>query len=142
MRAIFWPVLAQVALVAVVWVQMYVERIAEIRARSMDPQLLATSRAAAEALKNVSAADNFRNLFEVPVLFYVVCCALAITALVTPLQLWLAWAYVALRVVQSLIHVTYNRVTHRFVDYALSTLCVFAMWGAFAVSLLQAADRS
>lgn len=136
-HAIFWPVVAQVALVAAVWVRMYVARLAEMRAWSINPQSLATSRMATKTLENVSAADNFRNLFEVPVLFYVVCCALAITDLVTPLQLTLAWGYVALRAAHSLIHVTYNRVTHRFVVYALSTLDVFAMWGVFAVSLLR-----
>lgn len=136
-RAIFWPVAAQIALVAVIWVRLYLARLAEMRARRIDPQSLATSQMAAKALENVSAADNFRNLFEVPVLFYVVCCALAITDLVTPLQMSLAWGYVALRVAHSLIHVTYNRVTYRFVVYALSTLDVFAMWGVFTVSLLR-----
>jgi hypothetical protein len=116
---------------------MYVARLAEMRARNIDPQSLATSGMAAKALEDVSTADNFRNLFEVPILFYVVCCALAITDLVTPLQLALAWGYVALRAAHSLIHVTYNRVTHRFVAYALSTLDVFAMWGVFTVSLLR-----
>lgn len=112
-HAIFWPVVAQVALVAAVWVRLYVARLAEMRARSINPQSLATSRMAAKTLENVSAADNFRNLFEVPVLFYAVCCSLAITDLVTPLQVALAWSYVTLRAVHSLIHVTYNRVTHR-----------------------------
>lgn|SRR5512147_1823780 len=135
-HAIFWPVVAQSALVAAVWVWMYVVRLAEMRARRIDPQSVATSHTA-KAFKNVAAADNFRNLFEVPVLFYAVCCALAITDLVTPFQIVLAWSYVTLRAVHTLIHVTYNRVVHRFVVHALSTLGVFAMWVLFAMSLLR-----
>ena len=134
-NAIFWPLIAQVVLVAVVAGRMYATRVAEMRARRINPQSVATSRTAAEALQNVAAADNFRNLFEVPVLFFAVCGALAITDTVTPLQLVLAWLYVGLRAVHSFIHVTYNRVMHRFSVYLASTICVFVMWGLFAFAL-------
>jgi hypothetical protein len=137
-NAIFWPLIAQVVLVAIVAVRMYVVRVGEIRAQHIDPQSMATSRIAAQALQNVAAADNFRNLFEVPVLFFAVCAALAITDSVTPLQLVLAWLYVALRAVHSFIHVTYNRVMHRFAVYVASTICVFLMWGLFAFALWRA----
>jgi hypothetical protein len=134
-NAIFWPLIAQVALVGAVMVRMYTARVVEMRARRISPQSIATSQTAAEALKDVAAADNFRNLFEAPVLFYVVCCALAITDTVTSLQLALAWTYVGLRVIHSFIHVTYNRVIHRFAAYLASTVCLFLMWGLFAYSL-------
>jgi hypothetical protein len=134
-NTIFWPLIAQVAIVALVAGRLYATRIAEMRARRIDPQAIATSRTAAGALQDVAAADNFRNLFEVPVLFFAVCCALAITDTVTPAQLALAWVFVGLRAAHSLIHVTYNRVMHRFGVYIASTLCVLAMWGLFAVSL-------
>lgn len=134
-EAIFWPVIAQVGLTAIVWSFMYFRRIAEVRTDRINPQSLATSETAAGALRNVSAADNFRNLLETPVLFYAVCVCLAVTDAVTMLQLVLAWTYVGLRAVHSFIHITYNRVLHRFVVYTLSTICLFVMWGAFAYSL-------
>ena len=133
--AIFLPVMALVGLTAFIWFLMYARRISEIRGARIDPQVLATSDRASTILKNVSAADNFRSLVETPVLFYAVCISLAVTGEVTPLQLTLAWAYVALRALHSLIHVTYTRVLHRFAAYTLSTICLFVMWGAFAVSL-------
>jgi hypothetical protein len=131
---IFWPMIAQAALVAAVWVWMYVVRIGEIRRRRIDPQSIADSRKGA-TLEDVTPADNLRNLFELPVLFFAVCLALAITDQVTTVQLALAWLYVGLRALHSLIHVTYNRVMHRFAVHAASTLVVFAMWGLFAASL-------
>ena len=134
-NAIFWPVIAQVLLVLAVAVRMYLARVAEMRARRIRPQAIATSQTAAEALKNVAAADNFRNLFEAPVLFFAVCGALAITDTVTPLQLGLAWAYVGLRTVHSIIHVTYNRVIHRFLAYVASLVILFLMWALFGVAL-------
>ncbi len=133
--AIFWPLVAQVVLVGAVAVRMYAARVAEMRTRRINPQSIATSRSAADALKDVAAADNFRNLFETPVLFFVVCCALAITDTVSLPQLVLAWTYVGLRAVHSLIHVTYNRVMHRFAAYLASVVCLFLMWGLFAYSL-------
>ena len=138
-NSIFWPLIAQVALTALVAVRMYVARISEIRARRVSPQVFATTRTAGGVFEDIAAADNFRNLFEVPVLFFAVCCALAITDTVTPVQLALAWLFVALRAAHSVIHVTYNRVLHRFAVYIASMLCVFAMWGLFAVSLSRGA---
>jgi hypothetical protein len=138
-NAIFWPLIAQVLLVAIVTGRMYARRIGEIRARRINPQKLATSRGAADALQDVAAADNFRNLFEAPVLFFAVCLALAITDTVTTPQVTLAWCYVALRAAHSFIHVTYNRVMHRFAAYIASMAVVFAMWALFAWSLWKTA---
>jgi hypothetical protein len=134
---IFLPCVALVVLTAIVWVRLYVERIGEMRARRIRPQAISTSCDAKQILKQVSASDNFRNLFEVPVLFYVLCISLFITQSVTPLYLWGAWIYVVLRIMHSFIHLTYNRVMHRFVTYALSTLLVFFMWAGFGVHLLS-----
>jgi hypothetical protein len=67
----------------------------------------------------------------VPVLFYLLCVALVLNGGSTPGFVTAAWAYVALRALHSLIHVTYNRVTHRFLAYAASTLLLFGMWIAF-----------
>jgi len=134
-NAIFWPVIAQVLLVLAVAVRMYLVRIGEMRARRIRPQSIATSQTAAEALHDVAAADNFRNLFETPVLFFALCGALAITDTVTPLQLGLAWTYVGSRAVHSFIHVTYNRVIHRFAAYLASLVCLFIMWGLFGFAL-------
>lgn len=136
---IFWPMIAQVALTAFIWFRLYRTRIPELRRRGVDPQAVQTSRQAADVLQDVAPADNFRNLFEVPVLFYAVCLSLAFTELVAPLQLALAWLFVISRAAHSFIHVTYNLVVHRFAAYALGTLAVFAMWATFALSLASVA---
>jgi hypothetical protein len=102
-----------------------------MRAKGIDAQALATARDAAGRLERRDAADNFRNLFEIPVLFYLLCVALAINGGSTTGFVSAAWAYVALRALHSLIHVTYNRVVHRFLAYVASTLLLFGMWIAF-----------
>jgi hypothetical protein len=129
--AIWLPCGAMVGLTALVWIKLYADRLGEMRAKGIAPQQLATTREAAGRLERPEAAENFRNLFEVPVLFYVLCVALAVDGGSTPVFLAAAWAYVALRALHSLIHVTYNRVTHRFLVYVASTLLLFGMWIAF-----------
>lgn len=129
--AILFPVFAMVGLTAVIWIRMYMVRIGEMRHRRIEADSLATSYAAAGQLQNVKAADNFRNLFEVPVLFYTLCLGLFITGLDDRLLLAGCWLYVLLRVLHSMIHVTYNRVIHRFSVHAASTLLLFALWGWF-----------
>jgi hypothetical protein len=136
--AILWPMCAQAGLVALVWLRLYAVRLTEMRTRGIDPQQLARADEAVRLLENNRAADNLRNLFEIPVLFFAICLALYVTGFVTQMQPSLAWGFVMLRAVHSLVHTTYNRVTHRFLAYAVSTVFVFAMWALFALALLRA----
>lgn len=133
---IWRPVAAMAGLTALVWVKLYVDRLGEMRARRIDAQALATAADAASRLDRRSAADNFRNLFEVPVLFYVLSIALVLTGGSTQGFVTGAWAYVGLRAVHTLIHVTYNRVVHRFLAYVASTLLLFGLWVAFLPRIL------
>lgn len=133
--AILQPVVALVLLTAVVWIRLYFERLGEMRERRIDPQAIATSTDRNATLRRTSGADNFKNLLEMPVLFYVLCLALFAAGEGTPAFVLAAWAYVALRTVHSLIHLTYNRVVHRFLAYAASGVLLFGMWIAFAVAL-------
>jgi hypothetical protein len=135
--AILWPMCAQAGLVALVWLRLYAVRLTEIRTRRIDPQQLARADEAVKLLANNSAADNLRNLFEIPVLFFAICLALYVTGFVTPLQESLALGFVMLRTVHSFVHTTYNRVTDRLLAYAVSTLFVFAMWGLFELDLAR-----
>jgi hypothetical protein len=135
-HAIFVPAIAMTLLIAIVWVRLYQERIGELRSRRIHPQQIATSRAMAETMQNVKASDHFRNLFEVPVLFYVLCGFLAITKLTTPLLLACAWGFVLLRAYHAYIHLTHNKVIRRFQAYVASTTVLWVMWAIFAVRLL------
>ncbi len=71
---------------------------------------------------------NYMNLLEAPVLFYVVCLVFYVSGAMIPVFLTLAWSYVGLRVIHSLIHLTYNRVRHRLLPFALSNIVLITMW--------------
>jgi len=138
MTPILLPCIAMVALTAIVWVRMYVERIGEMREARISAQSLSTSAEIRDRLRRTQAADNFRNLFEMPVLFYALCICLAITGLAGTPFLAGAWLYVVLRAAHSFIHTGYNTVMHRFSVYALSSVLLFLLWGGFAFRLLTA----
>jgi hypothetical protein len=70
----------------------------------------------------------YMNLLELPLLFYVVCVMAYVTATATPLVVALAWLYVALRVVHTLIHLLYNNVLHRLIAFGASNFVLVAMW--------------
>jgi hypothetical protein len=126
---ILWPVLAMMLLVFVVWIRMYMTRVREIRTRRIPPQALATRASARRRLQDsIHVADNFSNLFELPVLFYLAAVLLYVTDRVDALYLALAWGFVALRYVHSAIHITYNRVMHRFVVYLLGAMVLWTIW--------------
>ncbi|MGH8106979.1 MAG: MAPEG family protein, partial [Arenimonas sp.] len=71
---------------------------------------------------------NYMNLLELPILFYVVCLLLYITSVASPYAIQLAWAYVILRIIHSLIHLSYNNVMHRLAAFALSNFALISLW--------------
>ena len=72
-------------------------------------------------------AHNYMHLVEQPTLFYAICLLLAIVGWGDGLNAWLAWAYVGLRIVHSLIQVTSNIIRYRFLVFALSTFTLLAL---------------
>ena len=135
---ILWPGLAMVALTFVVMVAMYRRRIGQMQRERIHPQSVATATQSAALLTDSSAADNFRNLFELPVLFYFALATAALTGQVTTATLALAWAFVALRAVHSVIHCTYNKVMHRFKAYLLGAVVLLLLWLRLGYGLLAA----
>ena len=136
-HAIFLPALAMVALTIVVWLRMYAMRIGEMKRGRIHPQSVATSAQMAARLADTRAADNFRNLFELPVLFYLALVVAAMTAQAGLPVLVLAWTFVALRVLHSWIHCTYNKVMHRFQAYVAGSVVLWALWIVLAIGLLR-----
>jgi len=137
-HSILLPPTALAFLTGYVWLRLGSDRLGEMRERKIHPQKIATSKLAAENFQNVQSADHFRNLFEVPVLFYVLCGFLAITNFTNLLLLACAWGFVFLRAVHTYIHLTKNNVIRRFQAFVASTIVLYVMWGIFLVKLLIA----
>lgn len=78
---------------------------------------------------------NFMNLLEVPMLFYVVSIIAYVTQKVGPVAIALGWSYVVLRVLHSLVHLSYNNVIHRLLVFAVSNLVLATFWVRLLVDL-------
>lgn len=137
-QLIFLPLLAQVLLTAGVSIRLLFARISEIKRKRIHPQKIAITAGADEHFTDSrSISDNFSNLFEAPVMFYVLILALYTTELASISALIMTSAFVALRYVHSFIHCSYNNVTHRFYVYVTSTLLLWLSWALFALELIS-----
>ncbi|MEO8803290.1 MAG: MAPEG family protein [Rudaea sp.] len=136
-RWMFWPALAMVALTFVVWLRMFFTRVAQMKRDRIHPQAVATSAQAALKLTDSRAADNFRNLFELPVLFYLAVVITVQFAQVSLTTLVLTWLFVALRIVHSAIQCTYNKVMHRFYAYLTGGAVLWILWIVLAIGLCR-----
>jgi len=136
MNSLLTPVLALVSLSLLVFVWMYATRIPAIQKAGIDPgkaQEPSSLDALPIAVRQIGY--NYNHLMEQPTIFYalVVCSYLAGQQNIVTLAL--AWAYVALRVVHSLVQATANIVLLRFVIFALSSvvLALLAAWDVRAL---------
>lgn len=136
-RLMWWPAVAMAALTFIVWMRMYFMRVGEMKRERVHPQAVALSAQMAERLKDTRAADNFRNLFELPVLFYLAVVVAVQTGQVTTITLALAWLFVALRVAHSAIHCSYNKVYHRFYAYFGGAVVLWLLWAVLAFGLIR-----
>lgn len=125
--SILVPMLAIVVLTFIGFIRMAAARGAAVKA-GHDPAYYKAHLGAPEPEATVAAVRHYGNLFELPTLFYAAC----LTAFMLPaVGLWtliFAWAYVAARAVQSLIHMSYNNPTHRGGAFMLGVLCMLALW--------------
>lgn len=132
---------AMAVLVFLVALRLLQNRVVEMRAKRINPQATSNSIQMASRLENVQAADNYKNLFEAPILFYALC-AVAVATNYTPN--WLvfgAWVFVALRYLHSFIQCTYNKVMHRFPVFLTSLALIVALWVAFAIGFYNIAVK-
>jgi hypothetical protein len=64
---------------------------------------------------------------EQPTIFYAIALTLALMDMGYGINLWLAWGYVALRVVHSIVQSTVNIVPVRFTIFFLASLCLLGL---------------
>jgi hypothetical protein len=133
---ILWPLLAQVLLVIALFI-----RLGQVkdRARAADAVDLGATALDNDAWPDEvrKVANNIRNQFQVPVLFFVLVLALFARGSVDIFGLVVAWLFVASRVVHSYIHIGSNYVPHRTRVFKLNLICVVVLAGLLIRALLQ-----
>lgn len=131
------------ALVLVLWTMIMlgwlaVTRLPYVAAQKMGPEAgQRTSELAAQMPAEIQwKADNYNHLLEQPTAFYATVIILAMIGLGDDMYLYLAWAYVALRIVHSIVHATVNVVLVRFSLFVLSTACLIVMAGGGVMAMM------
>jgi hypothetical protein len=127
--ALFAPVIGLVLWSFVMWAWLYATRIPAIRKYNV---VLDAHQPASEFHAQLPAqvrwkADNYNHLMEQPTLFYAVAITLAVLGEDNALNVSLAWLYVGLRVVHSLVQATTNRIIVRFVVFMLASVVLLAL---------------
>jgi hypothetical protein len=126
---ILQPAIALVLWTFVMWAWLYATRIPAIRAanRPMPPAMTAADLNAMIPPHVRWKADNYNHLHEQPTLFYALALILAVAGAGQGLNLWLAWAYVAIRVVHSLIQALGNVIMVRFSVFMVGSVVLLAL---------------
>ena len=126
---ILQPVVALVLWSFVMWAWLYATRIPAIRAAKapMPPEMTAADLNAVLPPQVRWKADNYNHLMEQPTLFYAVALVLALIGAGDGLNLWLAWAYVGLRIVHSLVQALTNVILVRFGVFMVASLVLLAL---------------
>ncbi|MBY5979177.1 MAPEG family protein [Ferrimonas balearica] len=134
--ALLLPLLTLVAWSLVMWLWMYATRLPAIIQSGMklDPNAPSGEQMATLPPRVRWKADNYNHLMEQPVLFYALILALVQLDASHPFALAMAWSYVGLRILHSLIQALVNRIEWRFAVFALGTLPLFGLTG-YALSL-------
>lgn len=126
---ILTPILILVSWSLVLWIWMYARRMPAMTAAKVDPQDAQHPGALAKLLPSdvQRVADNYNHLHEQPTVFYALVIYTHLAGAVDPISISLAWAYVGLRVVHSIVQGTVNIVVARFAIFALSALVLMAL---------------
>ena len=132
------PVIALLAWSAVMFIWMYAIRIPAMIKAGVDLK----NRVGGQG-KDLDAilppqvqwkAHNYNHLMEQPTLFYATCFALIVTGCDSPIALYAAWAYVALRIVHSLVQSISNRIRYRFLVFMLASIALIILIGLAVAS--------
>ncbi|MFT4193203.1 MAPEG family protein [Ottowia sp.] len=124
---IFWPMLALMVWTMIVLLLILLARVRAVLAGKVGIQDFSHGESARVPPEANLPNRAFMNLLEVPLLFYVLCLMLVLAQQVDGTAVALAWAYVALRGLHTLIQLSYNRVLHRLLAFALSNAVLIVM---------------
>lgn len=132
---IFLPVLVLVALTLVGFIRLAAGRGAAVKA-GHDPKFYRAHIGTPEPEHAAAGARHWDNLFELPTLFYAGCLTAFVLGGVTGWTLAFAWGFAIARVVQSLVHISYNNPAHRGLAFSIGVLFVFALWINVAIKVI------
>jgi hypothetical protein len=131
---IFLPMLVVVLLTFIGFIRMGAARAAAVKV-GQDPNYYKAYIGDPEPEATIVAVRHYGNLFEMPTLLYAACLSAFALEAVSGWTLVFAWGFVAGRLVQSAVHLTYNNTGHRGLGFIVSALFMLALWINLALAV-------
>ncbi|MBD66167.1 MAG: hypothetical protein CME62_13225 [Halobacteriovoraceae bacterium] len=123
-------VFAQLSFYPVVLFIMFRRRVAAIKSKEVPFKYFSSYQMDKANLPEpmVICSNHFNNLFQIPLLFLITGLLILTLKLVTWPMVVLAWLFVFLRLIHSLIHLGSNNIIQRMRAFGSSTLVLLVMW--------------
>jgi hypothetical protein len=134
---ILYPAFVMIALTIFCMVRLGLLRWAAVRSGEIDPRYFILFRGYEEPDKLAAYSRHVVNLFEAPLLFYVIILMAFVTGQSGGWVLGLAWAYVGLRFIHTYVHLTSNVVLTRFRIFVVSMLTLTILWAAVLTNIMR-----
>ena len=127
-QLIIYPMATLFLLNMTVIMMMLFFRVKAVRERKISPRYFKLNRGGELPDHLEALSQNYNNLLELPVLFYVVCLAVIFLNLNVEQFLISAWLYVSFRYVHTVIHITSNHILYRLLAFTASCFVLAFMW--------------
>jgi hypothetical protein len=134
---ILYPAFGMMALTIFCMVRLALLRLAALRSGEVNPRYFILFRGYEEPDQLAAYSRHVVNLFEAPLLFYVIILMAFVTGQSGNWLLGLAWLYVALRYFHSYVHLTSNVVRTRFRIFAVSMLTLTTLWAVVLTNIMR-----
>lgn len=128
------PVITLMTLTFFVWCYMYFLRLRYVITNKISATKLETPEQCNSVLPTDinKPSNNLKNLFEMPIIFYAICILSVSINLIDVTLVYLAWAFVVIRIIHSAYHCFSINVTARFYAYFVSSIIMWVMLAKFA----------
>lgn len=136
--ALIIPTAILVGLTYVISITLVAYRFYLVRTGAVHPGYFKLNKGGKPPKQHEALEHNYSNLFEVPTFFYAIVAIAMATQHIDETLVTLAWVFVGLRIMHTLIHVTYNSVLHRLAAFFAAYIAVGIMWVRVVTDILNA----
>ena len=131
---IIYPIFPVILLNFIVMVHMMVMIQKAIKTREVKYRWFRAYKGSAPEYMLV-ARHHYKNFFEIPILFYVLCIVLYVFDDVSSIDIWIAWLFVIFKVVHSYVRMTSNHVPFRAYAFYGCAIVLFCGWVNLAIKI-------
>jgi len=133
---VIFPVIALAALTFGIGIWFAIIRIRAVNKGDINPGYYQLNRGAKLPEYYAKVNNNYNNLLEIPILFYVISILIYVTNNTDLFYVVLSWLFVLTRYIHSYIHTTYNNVRHRRIPFLIGVLILIIEWCRLCIQLL------